>query len=142
VTVTRWRLYHPQFQATLNERRSAAWQASRDTYQGLLQKSLAVLEAELDESGLQSAKIALAIVRSSSLSHADYEHPGPTESDAVVDEVVKDEDARKFDRSMAVAHRDAMLEDLLRRANEPPAHDPEPARTPKTRVPRGKAAKG
>jgi hypothetical protein len=77
--VTHWRLYHPQVRATLNERRAAAWQASRDTYQGLLQKSLAVLEAELDESGPQSGKIALAIVRSSSLSHADYEHPGPTE---------------------------------------------------------------
>lgn len=142
VTVTRWRLYHPQFRATLNERRSAVWQASRDTYQGLLHKSLAILESELDESGPQSSKIALAIVRSSSLTHADYEHPGPTEPDAVVDEVAKDEDARQLDRLIAGAHRDAILEDLLRRANEPPADDPEPARTPKTRVPRAKAAEG
>ena len=142
VTVTRWRLYHPQFRATLNERRAAAWQASRDAYQGLLQKSLAVLEAELDESGPQSGKIALAIVRSSSLSHADYEHPGPTEPDAVVDEVAKDEETRQLETVIARFHRDAILKDLLSRANEPPGDDPEPARAPKTRASRARAAEG
>jgi hypothetical protein len=38
--------------------------------------------------------------------------------------------------------RDAILKDLLSRANEPPADDPEPARAPKTRVSRAKAAEG
>jgi hypothetical protein len=103
---------------------------------------LAVLEAELDESGPQSGKIALAIVRSSSLSHADYEHPGPTEPDAVVDEVAKDEETRQLETVIAGFRRDAILKDLLSRANEPPADDPEPARAPKTRVSRAKAAEG
>ncbi|MGD0863667.1 MAG: hypothetical protein ABSA21_13090 [Candidatus Limnocylindrales bacterium] len=145
VTVTRWRLYHPQFQATLNERRAAAWKSSEDAYRVLLHDAVGALQEELGTPGPQRAKLALGILRSSPLPHADLAHPGPTDPEAVVDEVAKQGSTRELDRlnTLFVTDDDrrAILEDLLTQANEPPADDPRPDQTPKTRVTRAKAAK-
>jgi hypothetical protein len=127
VTVTRWRLYHPGFRATLNERRTAAWQASQDTYRGLVHKALHILQGELENPGPQSGKLALEILRSSPLPHADFGHPGPTDPDAVVDEFATVKRTRETDRMLAMvtdADRAAAFEDLVSKANEPPGDEP------------------
>ena len=145
VTVTRWRLYHPQFQATLNERRAAAWQASKDAYLDLLPKAVEVLRAELEQAGPQRVKIALALLRSSPLPHADFDHPGPTDPDGVVEEVAKQESARRLEKMDTLlvddADRRAIFEDLLGKANEPPPDDPRPDRATGKGAPRRRAAR-
>src|SRR3954471_10045894 len=50
VTVTRWRLYSPEFRAALADRRAAVWGASADRLRALLLKALGVL-ADALESG-------------------------------------------------------------------------------------------
>jgi hypothetical protein len=129
VTVTRWRLYHPGFQATLNERRAAVWQSSEDAYRVLLNDAVGVLKDELGTPGPQRAKISLALVRASRLPRSDLAHPGLTDPEAIVDEVAKRNSPHDLDRllsSVPESERQAVLEDLLNRANEPPPDDPKP----------------
>jgi len=143
VTVTRWRLYHPQFQATLNERRAAVWRSSEDAYRVLLHAAVGVLQDELGTPGPQRGKLALDLLRSSPLPHADLAHPGPVDPEAVVDEVAAEKQAR-FEAGIRAGvfdgQRRETLEDLLSQATEPPPDDPRPDRTPKTRVTRAEAA--
>jgi hypothetical protein len=47
-TVCRWRSYSPTFQAELNVRRSAVFQASVDKLRSMTQRALTLLETELD----------------------------------------------------------------------------------------------
>ena len=47
VTVTRWRLYSPHFQAALNERRQAIWAASLDRLASLVPLALDAVADEL-----------------------------------------------------------------------------------------------
>jgi len=47
-TVTRWRLYSPEFQAALNVRRAEIWSVGAARIQSLIPKALDVLAAELD----------------------------------------------------------------------------------------------
>lgn len=51
VTVTRWRLYHPHFQAALNERRQAIWAASLDRLRALVPVALDAVADELANVG-------------------------------------------------------------------------------------------
>lgn len=48
VTVTRWRLYDPRFEAELNTRRKALWGSAVDRLRALLPRAIDALEAELD----------------------------------------------------------------------------------------------
>jgi hypothetical protein len=129
VTVTRWRLYDALFQATLNERRAAVWQSSEDAYRVLLKEAVGVLKEALGTQGPQRGKLALDIVRSSRLPHADFAHPGPTDPEAVVDKVAKRNQARHEGLILARVFEDRRrktLEDLINRANEPPPDEPIP----------------
>ena len=127
--MTRWRLYHPGFQATLNERRAAVWQSSEDAYRVLLYDAVGVLKDELRTPGPQRAKIALALVRATRLPRSDLAHPGPTDPEAIVDEVVTRNSPHNPDRpiySVSDSERQVALKDLLSRANERPPDDPRP----------------
>src|SRR5262249_30387468 len=59
VTLTRWRLYDPVFQAALNERRAEVWGAGLERLRSLIPRALDVL-AEAIENGNMSAKLKAA----------------------------------------------------------------------------------
>jgi FixJ family two-component response regulator len=46
VTVTRWRLYHPGFQAALNARRAAVWDTIKDRVRALLLDATDAISAD------------------------------------------------------------------------------------------------
>lgn len=91
VTITKWRLYDPYFQAELNRRRAEIWNAAVDRLRNLILKALDVVEKSLDQGDV---KTALEIVKMSGL---DMTKPGgdlgtygigPTEAEEIVEELV------------------------------------------------------
>lgn len=62
VTVTKWRNYHPGFQAELNRRRRNMWGASAERLRGLLPKALDVIEAELRD-GKNKLRAAVQVTK-------------------------------------------------------------------------------
>src|SRR5262249_39704050 len=62
VTVTRWRLYSPEFRAALAEQRAAVWGASADRLRALLPKALDAL-ADALERGDDKVTVALAVLK-------------------------------------------------------------------------------
>ena len=62
VTVTRWRLYSPEFRAALADQRAAIWGASADRLRALLPKALDAL-ADALEQGDDKATVALAVLK-------------------------------------------------------------------------------
>jgi len=64
-TVTSWRLYNPDFIATLNRRRKEVWGAAADRLRKLLLKAMDVLEQALDSG---DASIAMQLVKIAQIS--------------------------------------------------------------------------
>lgn len=62
VTVTRWRLYSPEFRAALADRRAAIWGTSADRLRSLLPKALDTL-AEALENADDKVTVALAVLK-------------------------------------------------------------------------------
>lgn len=60
VTVTRWRLYSPEFRAALADQRAAIWGASADRLRALLPKALDVLADALELSD-ESDRVTVAL---------------------------------------------------------------------------------
>ena len=60
VTVSRWRLYNPYFQAELNTRRQAIWGSAVDRLRALLPRAVDALESELD-GGRNRVRAAVSI---------------------------------------------------------------------------------
>src|SRR5687767_4139563 len=62
VTITKWRLYDPLFQAELNRRRAELWRGSVDGTRGLLPTALDTLFDQLT-AGEQRGRLALDLLR-------------------------------------------------------------------------------
>lgn len=62
VTVTRWRLYSPEFRAALADQRAAVWGASADRLRALLPKALDAL-ADALAAGDDKVSVALAVLK-------------------------------------------------------------------------------
>jgi hypothetical protein len=62
VTVTRWRLYSPEFRAALADQRSAIWGASAGRLRALLPKALDTLAEALDSAN-DKVTVALAVLK-------------------------------------------------------------------------------
>ena len=62
VTVTRWRLYDPAFQAELNRRRAELWGSAIDRFRSLVPKALAALDKALTSGHLPAEMKAAAEV--------------------------------------------------------------------------------
>jgi hypothetical protein len=62
VTVTRWRLYSPEFRAALADQRAAIWGASADRLRALLPKALDALADALEHAD-DKATVALAVLK-------------------------------------------------------------------------------
>src|SRR5262249_47091113 len=63
VTVTRWRLYSPEFRAALAYQRTAIWGVSADRLRGLLPKALDTLAAALEADKEDRVQVALAVLK-------------------------------------------------------------------------------
>lgn len=64
VTVTKWRLYDPYFQAELNRRRKEIWGVAVDRFRSLLLKALNTVEKAIEEG---DARTAIEILRMAGL---------------------------------------------------------------------------
>ncbi len=62
VTVTRWRLYSPEFRAALADQRAAIWGAAADRLRSLLPKAINTLADALDN-GNDKVTVALAVLK-------------------------------------------------------------------------------
>jgi hypothetical protein len=64
VSVTRWRLYDPAFQAALNVRRADIWGAAAERLRALLPKAIdALADALSDADNLDRVNVALAVLK-------------------------------------------------------------------------------
>jgi hypothetical protein len=64
VTVTRWRLYSPEFRAALAAQRAAIWGASADRLRALLPKAIDTLADALDSADdAERVNVALAVLK-------------------------------------------------------------------------------
>jgi len=67
-TVTKWRLYHPGFQAELNKRRKEVWGSAADRLRSLLPKALDRIEKILlDDSNPNSWRAAVELLKAAGL---------------------------------------------------------------------------
>jgi hypothetical protein len=89
VTVTKWRLYSPTFQAALNQRRAEVWGAGIDRLRCLIPKALDALAQELeDRDSPNRVKAAVEILRLAQLP-AGWHQIGPAEAEEIVRQIVK-----------------------------------------------------
>ena len=86
VTVTRWRLYSPHFQAALNDRRQAIWAAGLDRWRSLVPTALDALADELRPDSSNRLQAALGLLKLVPLSSA--VPAGPTDADEIVRRIV------------------------------------------------------
>jgi hypothetical protein len=127
-TITRWRLYHPVFQAELNARWQEISKSHSSHLHSLLSKSLEVIEDMLsgpENSG--KVKVALSLLRasSSSLSLAsDPRNSGPTNPAEIVNDMAKSIvesplDDELYSMKPRDTHREQIIKDLEQRLGEP-----------------------
>lgn len=86
VTVTRWRLYSPEFRAALNDRRAAVWGAAADRLRALLPRALDTL-ADAMERGDDKVNVALAVLKLAG--PLPLVPTGPTDPEGVVRDAVQ-----------------------------------------------------
>jgi hypothetical protein len=86
VTVTRWRLYSPSFQAALNVRRAEVWSVGAARLTSLIPKALDAIGEELDnKSSRDRVRVALELLRLLSLGRSSV---GPLDAEVIVQELV------------------------------------------------------
>jgi hypothetical protein len=84
-TVTRWRLYHPAFQAELNAQRAALWGAAKEKLRSLIPEAVDVIaNAIRDPANDDRAKLALDLIKSVKASE-DLDSYGSTEADEIIE---------------------------------------------------------
>src|SRR5262249_25750987 len=106
VTVTRWRLYSPQFRAALADQRAAIWGASADRLRALLPKALDLLGAAIEEAE-PSDRVTIALAVLKLAGPLPLMPTAPTDPEAYVREAVEQE--RKQMRSDNDDMLDAMF---------------------------------
>jgi hypothetical protein len=109
VTVTKWRLYDPVFQAAVNGRRAEVWGAALNRLQALIPRALETLAAELDRAeSPQCWKAAVEILRMVQVRPS--APTGPTSAEAIVDAMVQARvAAKKAEREKYLSQTDRML---------------------------------
>jgi hypothetical protein len=110
VTVTRWRLYSPEFRAALADQRAAVWGASADRLRTLLPKALDVLSEALEHAD-DKVTVALAVLKLAG--PLPLVPNGPTDPEEYVRQQVDSERER-------VRHTDDSLDAMY---NLPPTED-------------------
>jgi hypothetical protein len=130
VTVTRWRLYDPGFQATLNHRRRLLLESTQDKFR-IMQD--AVVDALLDGLSMTASNrtdVAIALFNHGAVRLADLGSTGETDPEAIVDRVATEAQRRANERLNSGIDqptntiRKATLHNLLLKANQAPPRDP------------------
>jgi hypothetical protein len=87
--ITKWRLYSPEFQATLNRRRAEVWGAGIDRLRSLVPKALDALAEELEKAdGPSWLKAAVEVLKLAQLPDV-WQQVGPMEAEAIVRQIVQ-----------------------------------------------------
>lgn len=98
VTVTKWRLYSPEFRAALAAQRAAIWGASADRLRALLPKALDALAEALEEADdSDRVNVALAVLKLAG--PLPLVPTGPTDPEEIVRLTVEQERERTRTRS-------------------------------------------
>lgn len=128
VTVTRWRLYSPEFRAALADQRAAIWGASADRLRALLPKALDALADALEHAD-DKVTVALAVLKLAG--PLPLVPTGPTEAEEYVRQQVERERERvrnsnesldaTYDLPRTEDHENTVRERLARLAG--PAED-------------------
>lgn len=96
VTVTRWRLYSPEFRAALADRRAAVWGSAADRLRALLPQAIdALADALQDADTPDRVNVALAVLKLAG--PIPLAPAGPTDPDEVIRAVVEAERKRLRD---------------------------------------------
>ena len=94
VTVTRWRLYSPEFRAALAVRRADIWGAAGDRLRSLIPKALdALADALNDTNNVERLNVALAVLKLAGPPAVPPDEP--TDPEEVVNAVTEQERARR-----------------------------------------------
>ena len=84
-TITRWRLYHPAFQAELNRRRTELWNISRDSILQLIPQAIdALSDAINDFENPNRWKVAIEILKLIELPKTLIKNPGPQDPEEII----------------------------------------------------------
>jgi len=133
VTVTRWRLYHPGFQAELNARRALFWQVAQDRFRALTLAAMDAIAADLKAPDPARGKLALRVVELSGIRSENLGITGPSDPDIIVDEAIEADERREQRRALSgqteARRREKRLE-LLALANEPADSNEDPVASP------------
>jgi hypothetical protein len=108
-TVSKWRLYHPAFQAALNARRAEVWGAGVDRLRSLIPQALDVLGKALTEGNitakLHAARMVLGLVELPAPAPA-----GPTSAEGVLAALVAARmRAKQAERDKYLSNTDRMI---------------------------------
>ena len=95
VTVTRWRLYSPHFQAALNDRRQVIWAGGLDRLRSLVPTALDALADELRPGSSNRLQAALGLLKLVPLPSA--VPAGPTDANEIVRRIVDERRANTRD---------------------------------------------
>jgi hypothetical protein len=127
VTVARWRLYHPGFQAALNARRAALWATYQDRMRALHGQAIDAISEELKSPGPMRWKLALEVIKYTGFGSAALSAIGPIDPEVIVEDAYRANRQRVSTRGhLSEDERSATADELLRRANEPPRPDGDP----------------
>lgn len=109
VTVTRWRLYSPEFRAALADRRAAVWGAAADRLRMLLPQALDTLaDALINPETPDRVSVALAVVKLAG--PLPLVPPEPIDADEIVRRVVETERQRLRDSDDEIDALDGLPE--------------------------------
>jgi len=116
LTIIRWRLHNPAFQAALNQKRRQLWDEAGDRLSALLPDALSALGKQLADER-RSLSAAVAVLRLSGLSRL-ASQPCPTQADEILDALI-DARAAEIDReamrSLSLGDRNAEIAEPRRR---------------------------
>ncbi len=123
-TVTKWRLYNPEFKTELNRRRHEVWGSNLDKMRSLLGHSLAaVMDTLTDPTRADRWKVAMEVIKSvgfTSEQGVQFEPKGAVEGDMLMFEEIMDKKAfaRKISRA-GITQEDIFkhMADMQKRAN-------------------------
>ena len=99
VTVTRWRLYSPEFQAQLNRRRRELWDGAADKLRALVPRALDRLAEELEYKDSDALKAAVAILKLAGLDKLEAPS-GQTNPALVLDDIATEQATTPHERML------------------------------------------
>ena len=95
VTITRWRLYDPHFQAAFNERRQEITGRSTERLRAMVPRLIAVIEQQLDEKELE-VKTAIQLLKMLKLDAGFDTGIGPVDAEEIIEQQVQERLAEKI----------------------------------------------